>query len=67
MGQGITPARYHPVADLMGRDELRRFLGDIQVKVQRTVAGLSGHRRYVEQLCAPYRSAAAPAQPMMPA
>jgi tryptophan halogenase len=55
MGQGITPRRYHPVADLMGLDELKRFLGDIQVKVQRTVAGLPAHQRYVQQLCAPYR------------
>jgi tryptophan halogenase len=59
MGQGITPARYHPVADLMGQQELQRFLGDIQVRVSRTVAGLPSHQRYVEQLCAPYRSDAA--------
>jgi tryptophan halogenase len=39
----------------MGLDELKRFLGDIQVKVQRTVASLPGHQRYVQQLCAPYR------------
>ena len=57
MGQGITPERYHPVADLMGRQELGNFLGDIHLKVARTVAGLPGHQAYVEQLCAPYRSA----------
>ena len=62
MGQGITPHRYHPVADLMGREELKRFLGDIQVKVQRTVAGLSAHQSYVEQLCAPYRGEASAAK-----
>jgi tryptophan halogenase len=56
MGQGITPKRYHPVADLMGPQELRQFLGDIQVRVQRTVAGLPPHQGYVEQLCAPYRA-----------
>jgi tryptophan halogenase len=58
MGQGITPQRYHPVADLMGTQELRQFLGDIQVKVQRTVAGLPSHQQYVQQLCAPFRQAA---------
>ncbi|MBY0364980.1 MAG: tryptophan 7-halogenase [Proteobacteria bacterium] len=57
MGQGITPERYHPVADLMGRQELSNFLGDIHLKVARTVAGLPGHQTYVEQLCAPYRRA----------
>jgi tryptophan halogenase len=57
MGQGIEPRGYHPVADLMGRAELTQFLGDIQLKVSRTVAGLPGHQAYVEQLCAPYRNA----------
>ena len=57
MGQGITPARYHPVADLMGTQELTSFLGDIHTRVSRIVAGLPGHQAYVEQLCAPYRQA----------
>ena len=57
MGQGITPERYHPVADLMGKEELNNFLGDIHLKVSRTVAGLPQHQAYVEQLCAPYRNA----------
>ena len=57
MGQGITPQSYHPVADLMGRPELTNFLGDIQLKVARTVAALPSHQAYVEQLCAPYRQA----------
>jgi tryptophan halogenase len=61
MGQGIVPQRYHPVADLMGPAELRQFLGDIQVRVQRTVAGLPGHQQYVQQLCAPFRPVAAAA------
>lgn len=55
IGQGIIPRRYHPVADQMGIDELKRFLGDIRVKVQRTVAGLPSHLAYVQQICAPYR------------
>ncbi|MFN3861033.1 MAG: tryptophan halogenase family protein [Roseateles sp.] len=63
MGQGITPERYHPVADLMGPQELSRFLSDIHTKVSRIVAGLPSHQAYVEQLCAPYRSAGAPQQP----
>jgi tryptophan halogenase len=49
----------------MGPDELKRFLGDIQVKVQRTVAGLSAHQRYVEQLCAPFRAEAPTGQTLM--
>ena len=54
MGQGIHPQRYHPVADLMGRGELANFLGDIELKVARTVAGLPPHQAYVERLCAPF-------------
>jgi tryptophan 7-halogenase len=57
MGQGVVPQRYHPVADLMGPTELANFLGDIHLKVSRTVAGLPQHQAYVEQLCAPYRNA----------
>jgi tryptophan halogenase len=57
MGQGVMPQRYHPVADLMGPAELRNFLGDIELKVERTVGSLPQHHAYVEQLCAPYRHA----------
>jgi tryptophan halogenase len=65
MGQGIVPRRYHPVADLMGLEELKRFLGDIQIKVQRTVASLPSHQAYVQQLCAPYRGQEEMVKPLM--
>ncbi|CAM8639008.1 Flavin-dependent halogenase [Burkholderiales bacterium] len=55
MGQGILPKSYHPVADLMGREELQRFLTDIQLRVKRLVTALPAHQSYVHQLCAPYR------------
>jgi tryptophan halogenase len=55
MGQGILPKSYHPVADLMGREELQRFLTDIQLRVRRLVTALPAHQSYVHQLCAPYR------------
>jgi tryptophan halogenase len=67
MGQGIMPRRYHPVADLMGVDELKRFMLDIQIKVQRTVAGLPSHQAYVQQYCAPYRTGEPMSKPLMPA
>jgi tryptophan halogenase len=57
MGQGIVPESYHPVADLMGPDELSRFLHEIQVRVKRIVSSLPSHQSYVHQLCAPYRQA----------
>jgi tryptophan halogenase len=51
MGQGILPHQYHPVADLMGDEELKRFLGEIKGNVDRTVAQLPSHQAYVEQYC----------------
>ncbi|HEY0954761.1 MAG TPA: tryptophan halogenase family protein [Roseateles sp.] len=66
MGQGLIPRSYHPVADLMGRQELTTFLNDIHIRVARTVAGLSGHQAYVEQLCAPYRQASTEQLAAMP-
>ena len=47
LGQGIVPARHHPVADLMGDAELSAFLEDIRGNVERTVAQLPVHQDYV--------------------
>jgi tryptophan halogenase len=52
LGQGITPERYHPVADLMGDAELAGFLGDIQAQVDKTVVQLPQHQAYVQRYCA---------------
>jgi tryptophan halogenase len=51
LGQGITPDSHHPAADLMGDEELARFLGDIKSNVEKTVARLPQHQTYVEQYC----------------
>ncbi len=47
LGQGIVPAQHHPVADLMGDDELSGFLENIRSQVERTVAQLPVHQDYV--------------------
>ncbi len=49
LGQGILPANHHPVADLMGDEELSRFLGEIRNHVNRTVAQLPTHRDYLQR------------------
>jgi tryptophan halogenase len=59
LGQGISPAHYHPVASVMSDEELRAFLANIQSRVGRTVGQLPPHQTYVEQYC----RAAAPAPP----
>lgn len=47
MGQGIHPRQYHQSADLMGDEELTRFLGDIRADVERTVRQLPPHMDYI--------------------
>jgi len=51
LGQGITPRQHHPVADLMGDEELSRFLENIRSSVDRTVMQLPKHQTYIEQYC----------------
>ena len=51
LGQGILPATHHPVVDVMGDDELDRFLQGIKAHVERTVAQLPRHQAYIEDYC----------------
>jgi tryptophan halogenase len=60
LGQGIEPQQHHPVADLMGDEELSRFLEGIRTSVDRTVAQLPAYQACVDQYCK------APASGVMP-
>jgi tryptophan halogenase len=51
LGQGLTPQRRHPSADLMGDDELAGFLNGIRARVRETVARLPAHQDYVRRYC----------------
>jgi len=51
LGQGIEPQQHHPVADLMGDQELSRFLEEIRTNVEKTLSQLPAHQAYVEQYC----------------
>ena len=51
LGQGIVPEQYHPVVDVMGDEELQRFLDDVKSKVDNTVAQLPRHEVYIKQYC----------------
>ena len=51
LGQGIMPRQHHPVADLMGDEELSRFLEGIRSSVERQVMQLPKHQTYLEQYC----------------
>ncbi|WP_395702258.1 tryptophan halogenase family protein [Aquabacterium sp.] len=58
LGQGIVPQQHHAIAQLMNDRELKEFLDRIRADVNRTLAQLPSHQRYVEQYCG---SALAPA------
>ena len=51
LGQGIEPEQYHPIADVMGDDELKRFLEQIKAGVESSVSQLPSHHAYVSQYC----------------
>ncbi len=51
LGQGITPAQHHHIADLMDDTELNGFLEEIRTRVERTVAQLPAHADYVARYC----------------
>lgn len=50
-GQAIRPRAHHPTADLMGDEELNRFLDGIGSRVDRTVAQQPRHEACVKQYC----------------
>ncbi|HYM85350.1 MAG TPA: tryptophan halogenase family protein [Pseudoxanthomonas sp.] len=51
MGQGVMPQQYHPVADVMSKPDLTRFLGDIRTNVDNTVRQLPAHMDYLRGYC----------------
>lgn len=51
LGQGIMPETHHPVADVMSREEVERFLKHIEENVRRTVRSLPTHRAYLASYC----------------
>jgi tryptophan halogenase len=51
MGQGLIPEQYHQTVDVMGDEELTRFMENIRTHVERTAAKLPNHQTYVEQYC----------------
>ena len=50
MGQGVTPERYHNIADAMSSEQLEAFLRQIQDTVSNTVDALPNHGEFVKKL-----------------
>ncbi len=51
MGQGIQPEQYHPIVDMMSKDELRTFLAEIESGVRQLVGQLPSHGEFVKVYC----------------
>jgi tryptophan halogenase len=52
VGQNILPDTYHPLADVLTREELEGFLGDVRTIVSAPVARLPTHGEFIAQTCA---------------
>lgn len=51
MGQGLMPQRYHTIVDMMSDDELKRFLDNIKMTIERRVNGLPNHNEFIKNYC----------------
>ena len=51
IGQGIKPAAYHPLAGLLGDDQLDGFLTDMKAVIDQAVDRLPTHREFLEKHC----------------
>ena len=51
IGQRIRPQAYHPMADLLSRDQLEEFLGGIHKLVRHRATQLPDHRAYLDRHC----------------
>jgi tryptophan halogenase len=52
VGQNIMPETYHPLADVLTRDELADFLNDIRTIVRAPVPRLPSHAEFIAHTCA---------------
>lgn len=50
LGQGITPARYHPMADRVSPDQLGDFLNNVEALVAKAAADLPDHDAFIRQI-----------------
>ncbi len=52
VGQGIMPARHHPLADSITATEMDEYFANIRTLIGRAVGGMPAHADYVAQHCA---------------
>ncbi len=51
LGQGIQPRTYHPIADVMSEQELRKYIVGYQQSIVELVKKLPRHDALIQQLC----------------
>jgi tryptophan halogenase len=51
LGQGFFPIGYHPIADLISRDELKLRMSRIRTLIQDRVTAMPAHEEYIAKNC----------------
>jgi len=51
LGQGLTPASYHPIVDMMSDHELRQFMRHQLQRVELVVKQLPDHNAFIAKYC----------------
>jgi len=51
MGQGLRPAHYHPIVDMMSDNELKGFIDHQAQKVQSMLARAPTHSDFLKAYC----------------
>lgn len=52
LGQGLYPASYHPIVDLMPEQTLQHFLKSIAADVDKNIAMMPTHQEFIKKYCA---------------
>ena len=50
--QGIRPQSYHPLVDLVPRDQISEFLGDVERPIEKCADIMPTNAEYIVQQCA---------------
>ncbi|WP_082734713.1 tryptophan halogenase family protein [Novosphingobium sp. CCH12-A3] len=51
IGQGVVPARWHPLADQVAPESLKAFLDTVRGAYEKDVARMPSHAEYVSHVC----------------
>jgi tryptophan halogenase len=52
IGQGVAPRGHHPAAAVLTAEQLKEFLANVRVLVDRAVGKMPSHREFIQKNCA---------------